>query len=72
MGLPVTSFRPGHNKWNYEYSIMILQPDLVADEWGQLSIFLEDKHDYYRLKNGVWVRKNNTKVNVQGLGQTYR
>ncbi len=72
MGLPATSFRPGHNKWNYEYSIMTLQPDLIADEWGKLSVFLADKPDYYRLTNGIWVRKGSIHFNIQGLEQQYR
>lgn len=72
MGIPATSFRPGHNKWNYEYSIMQLHPDLIADEWGQLSVFLVDKPDYYRLPNGMWVRKDSIHINIQGLEQQYR
>lgn len=27
------TFRPGHNKWNYAYSIGELQPDVVAQIW---------------------------------------
>ncbi len=27
------NFRPGHNKWNYAYSIGELQPDVVAQIW---------------------------------------
>ncbi|MEX2144541.1 MAG: hypothetical protein WD740_08095 [Anaerolineales bacterium] len=27
------SYRPGHNKWDYAYSIGILQPDVVAQIW---------------------------------------
>jgi hypothetical protein len=27
-------FRPGHNKWDYEYSINQLMPDVVAQIWG--------------------------------------
>jgi hypothetical protein len=27
-------FRPGHMKWNYEYSIGELQPDVVVQLWG--------------------------------------
>ncbi|MGD0708076.1 MAG: hypothetical protein ABSA51_06440 [Anaerolineaceae bacterium] len=72
-GPPATSlFRPGHNKWNYEYSIMTLKPDLVADEWGQLAEFLADKPDWYRLANGIWIRKDSTHINIEGLEQEYR
>jgi len=72
MGPPATSFIPGHNKWNYEYSIMTLRPELVADEWGQLSAFLEDKADFYRLVNGIWIRRDSTHINIEGLEQEYR
>jgi hypothetical protein len=27
-------FRPGHNKWDYQHSIVKLQPDIVAQIWG--------------------------------------
>ncbi|MEX1248206.1 MAG: hypothetical protein WEA61_06950 [Anaerolineales bacterium] len=27
------SYRPGHNKWDYAYSIGVLQPDVVAQIW---------------------------------------
>jgi hypothetical protein len=27
-------FRPGHNKWDYDHSIVALQPDIVAQIWG--------------------------------------
>lgn len=27
------NFRPGHNKWDYEYSIGVLSPDVVAQIW---------------------------------------
>jgi hypothetical protein len=27
-------FRPGHNKWDYDHSIVQLQPDIVAKIWG--------------------------------------
>ena len=31
-----TSFYPGHDKWNYEYSIGQQLPDLIADNWIRL------------------------------------
>lgn len=27
-------FRPGHNKWDYQHSIVDLRPDIVAQIWG--------------------------------------
>lgn len=28
-----TGFRPGHSKWDYNYSIGVLKPDIVAEIW---------------------------------------
>lgn len=28
-------FYPGHSKWDYEYSILLLKPDIVVDLWYQ-------------------------------------
>jgi len=33
-----STFYPGHNKWNFEYSIGFLKPDMVAQFWGSSSI----------------------------------
>ncbi|HLF89436.1 MAG TPA: hypothetical protein VI451_10850 [Anaerolineales bacterium] len=44
-------FRPGHNKWNYAYSIGELQPDLVVQLWSnseEAMPFLEN--DYVVIK----------------------
>lgn len=38
---PKIPFRPGHNKWDYDYSIGHLNPDVIADEWGELIRYLE-------------------------------
>jgi hypothetical protein len=32
-----SSFYPGHNKWDSEYSIGHLQPDMVAQSWGTIA-----------------------------------
>lgn len=38
---PITGpFYPGHDKWNYDYSILQLKPDLVADNWTKLGDFM--------------------------------
>jgi len=71
-GSPATSFRPGHNKWDYEYSIMILRPDLIADEGGYLAKYLAEKPGYYRLENGVWIRNDTISINIEGLSRSYR
>jgi hypothetical protein len=71
-GPPATSFRPGHNKWNYEYSILTLRPDLIADEWGQLNAFLSNESDYDQLQNRIWVHTDSTYIDIEGLQQQYR
>jgi arabinofuranosyltransferase len=30
---PIGNFYPGHNKWDYDYSIGFLRPDVVAELW---------------------------------------
>ena len=31
-----THFYPGHLKWDYEYSIKQLQPDVIVELWGDI------------------------------------
>jgi hypothetical protein len=69
---PGIPFFPGHNKWDYDYSIMELRPDLIADEWGFLSEFLADKLEYSRLENGIWVRNDSTLIDLEKLAQDYQ
>jgi len=71
-GAPATDFAPGHNKWNYNYSILQLRPDLIADNFNKLSAFMEDVPDYLRLPNGIYVRKDSKLVNMAGLGSNYK
>jgi arabinofuranosyltransferase len=70
-GSPATSFQPGHNKWNYVYSISMLKPDLIADNGWFLSDFLADKPEYARLINGIWIRRDCNSINIDGLSQPY-
>ncbi len=69
---PLAPFLPGHNKWNYTYSIGELQPDIVAEEWGFLPEYMEQQPNYTRLDNGIWVRNDSTRIDVDGLDQAYR
>ncbi len=65
---PVTGpFYPGHDKWNYDYSIMQLKPDLIADNWVKLGDFMRGKSEYQELDNGMYLRKDSTLVDVNGL-----
>jgi len=65
-------FYPGHDKWNYEYSIMQLKPDLIADNWDKLAGFMRDKSEYQRLQNGIYVRRDSQLIDIQALSQEYR
>ena len=57
-----TSFYPGHDKWNYEYSIGQLQPDLIADNWIRLADYMRQRTDYRKLENGMYVRDDTALV----------
>jgi len=53
-------FYPGHNKWNYEYSLSTFQPDLITELWyptHQDSIMLK-KNGYILTESGFWVSEN--------------
>ena len=70
---PVTGpFYPGHDKWNYEYSIIQLRPDLIADNWIKLGAFMKDKSEYLHLSNGIYIRRNSTLIDVAGISKEYR
>jgi hypothetical protein len=55
--LPKSDFRPGHNKWNYIYSLIFRKPILIADNWGKIDEFIS-KLPYKQLSNGSWVELN--------------
>ena len=67
-----TRFRPGHNKWNYDYGIKELAPDVVADEWGSVREYLESLGTYERLPNGLWVSTTpRVPIDREALGACY-
>ncbi|HEY6072535.1 MAG TPA: hypothetical protein VIV15_03870, partial [Anaerolineales bacterium] len=70
-GKPAAAFAPGHNKWNYEYSILQLKPDVVADNFNKLRGFMEDQSQYLLLPNGIYARKDSSFVDFSGLGSDY-
>ena len=72
-GPRVWGSQPGHNKWDYAYSILGLQPDVVADEWMFSRSFLEDHSDEYEmLPNGIWVKRSSELVERDLLARDYR
>lgn len=71
-GPPAAAFAPGHDKWNYDYSILQLKPDVVADNFNKLRGFMEDQGLYLELPNGIYVRTDSKLVDQTGLGSDYR
>ena len=66
-------FYPGHNKWNYEYSINQLQPDLIADNFSPLSAFMRGNEQYKLLDSDIYVRTDSTVIDIEGLSsKNYR
>jgi len=61
------AFYPGHNKWNYEYSVGQLQPDLVADNFEPLAGYMRANPQYQMLPSDVYVRKDSLLVNIKGI-----
>jgi len=68
---PSGPFYPGHDKWNYDYSIMRLKPDLIADNWIRLSDYMKYRSDYRELDNGMYIRRDTRLVNVPALLQAF-
>jgi hypothetical protein len=45
----VTNFRPGHLKWDYDYSLGELKPDVVVQLWGNTSEAQPYIDQYYQV-----------------------
>lgn len=60
-------FYPGHNKWNYYYSIGQLQPDLIADNFTKLGAYMKGNQQYQLLDSDIYIRSDSTLINIQGL-----
>lgn len=60
-------FYPGHNKWDYAYSIDQLQPDLIADNFAPLSAFMKGNDMYQQLDSDIYVRIDSQLIDIQGL-----
>jgi len=65
-------FYPGHNKWDYDYSIGELHPDVVVDNFAPLAAFMQGNEQYTKLKNGIYIRNDSTLVSMDGLSKEYR
>jgi hypothetical protein len=71
MGPLAGPFYPGHDKWNYEYSIKQLRPDLIADNWIRLGEYMRNEPQYRQLDNGMYVRQDTALVDVPALLQAF-
>ena len=65
-------FYPGHNKWNYDYSIGKLQPDLIADNFIAFAEFIREQDNYQGVGNGIYIRKDSTLVDADGLSKEFK
>lgn len=66
-------FFPGHNKWNFSYSIGERRPDVIVQylESPENNQALE-RWGYERLPNGVFVRRDTPAVRGDFIGQDWR
>ena len=65
-------FYPGHNKWDYDYSIVELQPDVIVDNFAPLASFMQGNEQYKKLRNGIYVRNDSVLIDAKGLSKEYR
>lgn len=65
------SFIPGHNKWDYEYALGTMRPDVIADEWPALWEYILTHPGQYThlLPGGIFVLSGSAKVSPHILGQ---
>jgi hypothetical protein len=66
---PAIGFFPGHDKWDYGYSIGQLRPDVVAELWHAVPADFKaiESGGYIRLAPWVFVRADSTRVNRAAL-----
>jgi hypothetical protein len=65
------SLVPGHDKWDYGYSIGELRPDVVVGLWRPAAsdFALLDSLRYQRLPNDIYVRGDTPLVDRAALGR---
>ncbi|MEX2658830.1 MAG: hypothetical protein WD232_03960 [Acidimicrobiales bacterium] len=66
--------RPGHTKWDYDYSILALQPDVVAQVYSPGGGVLEEiaAGGYRRVAHRVFVREGSTRADAAALERALR
>ncbi|MNL80394.1 hypothetical protein D3C87_2072350 [compost metagenome] len=72
--MPATAeFFPGHNKWNFAYSIGELKPDLVAQYYESEANNADMvRWGYQRLSNGMFVRQDTTRVDRTAIDRDWK
>jgi hypothetical protein len=65
-------FYPGHNKWDYEYSIGRLQPDLVADNFAPFGGYIRTNENYRQLESDIYIRTDSLLIDVEGLEKEFK
>lgn len=70
---PVHYFVPGHNKWNYRYSISTYRPDAIAQliNVTEEEIQFIKQFGYEELPNGIYIRKDSDRVHREILSQDW-
>jgi hypothetical protein len=68
---PSAGFEPGHDKWDYAYSIGQLRPDVVADLWhaSDDDVRSIERWRYVQLAPWVFVRADSTRVDKAAVRQ---
>jgi hypothetical protein len=66
---PTVDFNPGHDKWDYDYSVGRLQPDVVAQLWHANPTELRaiESRGYTRLAPWVFARADSTRIDRAAL-----
>jgi hypothetical protein len=66
---PSAGFAPGHDKWDYAYSIGELRPDVVAQLWHATDddVAAIERFGYRRIGPWVFVRNDSPRVDADAL-----
>jgi len=72
-GSPVGVFSPGHDKWDYQYTLGVRRPDIMIE---RLDTTPEDERyiaslGFVTLANGLYVRKDSIGIDRAILGRNY-
>ncbi|MBM3124878.1 MAG: DUF2029 domain-containing protein [Chloroflexi bacterium] len=71
-GPAMGEFYPGHNKWNYEYSIGELKPDVIADNFAPFGDYIRANPEYQQLESDMYARFDSTLIDIEALNADYQ